>query len=143
MNYKAINFRKEIQSISPIFALKAKTKKLQWYCQIDELIPKEFNTDPRRLKQILMNLISNSFKFTFKGYVKLKASFMKIEDKEAIKFSIIDTGLGIKKKDQKNLFTLFNTYSISKVNQAGTGIGLYQSYKLAKILGFKNDQRGI
>ena len=46
-----------------------------------------------------MNLIGNSMKFTFKGYVKITAELIQIENKPAIKLSIIDTGLGIKKKD--------------------------------------------
>ena len=44
-----------------------------------------------------MNLISNSMKFTFEGYVKIKARLIYIKDKKAIKISIIDTGLGINK----------------------------------------------
>ena len=46
-----------------------------------------------------MNLIANSMNFTFKGYVKIQAKLIYVENKQAIKFSIIDTGLGIKEKD--------------------------------------------
>ncbi len=74
-------------------------RKINWFCNIDESVPKEFNTDARRLKQILINLIGNSMNFTFDGYVKITAKLIHIENKPAIKLSIIDTGLGIKKKD--------------------------------------------
>ena len=99
MNYEAVDIRKELQAISSVFSVRADRREIQWFCEIGESIPNEFNTDPRRLKQILMNLIGNSMKFTFKGYVKITAELIQIENKPAIKFSIIDTGLGIKKKD--------------------------------------------
>jgi len=104
MNYEAINFRREIESISSFFSVKARIRKIKWLCDIDKKIPNEFITDPRRLKQVLMNLIGNSMKFTFKGSVKIEASLIYIQNKQAIKISILDTGLGIKEKDQKNLF---------------------------------------
>ena len=110
MNYQTINFRKEIRSISKFFSLKAKIRKIKWFCNIDKNIPNEFNTDPKRLRQVLMNLISNSMKFTFEGFVKIKARLIYIQNKQAIKISVSDTGLGLNEKDQKNLFQLFNTH---------------------------------
>ena len=53
--------------------MKAKIRKIDLLTEIDEKIPMEFNTDPRRLTQILMNLVGNAMKFTFKGYVKIQA----------------------------------------------------------------------
>ena len=50
-------------------------------------------------------------KFTMEGYVKIKTTLMKIENKDAIEFKIIDTGIGIKKEEQKNIFKLFTTLS--------------------------------
>ena len=99
MNYEAINFRREIESISSFFSVKARIRKIKWLCDIDKKIPNEFITDPRRLKQVLMNLIGNSMKFTFEGYVKIKATLIYIQNKQAIKVTIIDTGLGINEKD--------------------------------------------
>ena len=55
-------------------------------------------------------------KFTFEGFVKIKARLIYIQNKQAIKISVSDTGLGLNEKDQKNLFQLFNTHSTSKVN---------------------------
>ena len=56
--------------------MKAKIRKIKWGCEIDKSIPVKWNTDPRRLKSILINLIGNSMKFTFKGYVKVKAELV-------------------------------------------------------------------
>jgi len=55
--------------------------------------------------------------------------------------NIIDTGVGIKKEDQQNLFKLFSMAKSTKsMNRSGTGIGLYQSQKNAKLLGFPNGE---
>ena len=65
-------------------------------------------------------------KFTFKGYIKLKADLVNISGTKGIEFSVIDTGYGIKKEDQKNLFKLFGMLEETKdFNKSGTGIGLY------------------
>ena len=56
--------------------MKAKIRKIKWGCEIEKSIPVQWNTDPRRLKQILINLIGNSMKFTFKGFVKVKAELV-------------------------------------------------------------------
>ena len=58
--------------------MKAKIRKIDLLTEIDDKIPQEFNTDPRRLTQILMNLVGNAMKFTFKGYVKIKVEFITI-----------------------------------------------------------------
>ena len=76
MDYKECNLRQVIMSVSPIFKMKAEIRKIKWGCEIDKSIPVKWNTDPRRLKSILINLIGNSMKFTFKGYVKVKAQLV-------------------------------------------------------------------
>ena len=80
-------------------------------------------------------------KFTFEGYIKIEVKWILVKEKNAIQFNIIDTGLGIKKEDQKSLFSLFKQLKYHKsVNKTGTGIGLYQSQKFAKKLGFSHHQ---
>ena len=84
-------------------------------------------------------------KFTFAGFVKIKAEHILFEKRSGVRFSIIDTGLGIKVEEQNNLFKLFSTLDTTKnMNKSGTGLGLYQSQKFAKKLGFSHDRsRGI
>ena len=93
--------------------MKAKIRKISLLCELDNNIPNSFITDPKLFKRIVINLIGNAMKFTFKGYVKLKAIMLKqdeanTEQKDAIKIIIEDTGVGIKEKDQKSLFQLFS-----------------------------------
>jgi signal transduction histidine kinase len=99
MDYKKTDIRKEVQSISNSFKMRAQARSIDWICEIDRLIPMTFNTDSGRLKRILINLIGNSMKFTFKGFVKINVSLVKVLEKDAIKFSISDTGVGMSKED--------------------------------------------
>ena len=93
-------------------------------------------SDEVRLKQILINLISNSIKFTFKGFVKLKVSSI-IPQENLVKFEVIDTGLGIKPEVLPLLMKPFATFDIPdrKINRNGIGLGLYISKTLAGALG--------
>ena len=81
--------------------------------EIDDDVPKMFCSEPRRFKQILINLIGNSIKFTFKGYVKLTIKVLN-KEKNYLKVSIIDTGLGIKKESFSKLFKMFGMLEDSK-----------------------------
>jgi len=53
--------------------MKADIREVELYSTIDPNVPERFNTDPRKLKQILINLIANAIKFTFKGHIKISA----------------------------------------------------------------------
>jgi len=61
-------------------------------------------SDPRRLMQVIMNLVSNALKFTLKGYIEIIVNPYKFENFNLIKFEILDTGSGIKKESLPNLF---------------------------------------
>ena len=102
--------------------------------------------DAKRIKQVLVNLVSNAVKFTKKGGVKVYASLEEFQMEEGIscstftkavegiarnnakekllKIDIEDTGMGIKEEDQEKVFELFGTASEKRANPTGTGIGL-------------------
>ena len=88
------------------------------------------NNDKKRIKQILVNLIGNAIKFTENGHIALK--ILKLNGE--VKISVEDTGLGIKKEDQEKLFKPFSRIIESGRYKEGTGLGLYLSKKLAKLL---------
>lgn len=91
-----------------------------------------FNSDPLRLKQILMNLMSNGIKFTKKGYVKLEAFR---NDKEVI-FNVEDTGMGIPKAKIPIIFERFRQVDESSTRVAGgNGLGLFISKNLVEGMG--------
>ena len=66
------DLRKTLQDFFYVFVMRSEYRKLEFKYEIDDNIPKVFNTDPRRVIQILNNIISNSMKFTFEGFVKVE-----------------------------------------------------------------------
>ncbi|HBL42754.1 MAG TPA: two-component system sensor histidine kinase/response regulator, partial [Planctomycetaceae bacterium] len=88
--------------------------------------------DPKRLKQILINLVGNAIKFTMQGSVKIFVSC----NNRILQFVIVDTGIGITKRQQKRLFHPFSQGDHT-VNRefGGTGLGLAISQRLANMLG--------
>ena len=82
--------------------------------------------NPGRVRQILTNLLTNSIKFTFEGYVKLAIRSGE-ENGEIVKifFTIVDTGIGIEEEAQKRLFQPFSQADASTARRfGGTGLGL-------------------
>jgi len=90
------------------------------------------NSDKRRVKQILMNLVSNAIKFTDQGNVKIEVKLLNNKDLEVI---VSDSGIGIKKEDMEKLFQPFQQIDMSKSkSHEGTGLGLYLSKKIIDLL---------
>ena len=90
--------------------------------------------DPDRLREVLLNLISNAIKFTSSG--KVEISHRKINHYAVV--DITDTGQGIKKEDQNRLFEIFNKTNLTLAGQEkGTGLGLFLARKLAEAQGGK------
>ena len=97
-------------------------------------LPEELLGDQIRLKQVLINLVKNALKFTAGGEISIYASYD--AQNELLKFSIVDTGLGIGKEEQKNLFSLFGQVErTAEVNPEGFGIGLIICKKLVENTG--------
>ncbi|MFP4556079.1 MAG: ATP-binding protein [Bacteroidales bacterium] len=102
--------------------------------QVSNHLPKDvlILSDSTRVKQILVNLMSNALKFTHKGYVEIGAS---IEDYERIKFYVKDTGIGIEPKNIKVIFEAFRQANDEIApNYGGNGLGLPISKNLANLL---------
>ena len=103
-------------------------------CKIDEKIPKLIIGDRLHLSQILINLISNSIKFTTNGTIKICADLIKTEGKfNYIRFEVSDNGIGIDEKDQYKIFDSFVQLSSEKSDYQGTGLGLSIVQKLIEL----------
>ncbi len=99
-------------------------------------MPETILGDPSRIRQILINLISNAVKFTHNGHVIIRVlTETQINKKELIRFTVTDTGIGMDDLSKQRLFTAFTQAdtSISR-NFGGTGLGLVISRKLAELM---------
>ena len=124
-----------IKEIVGLLEMKASLRNLSLECEIERGLPEDFYTDPKRLKQILINLVSNAIKFTFKGSITISARFLNKKSQNLIQISVKDTGIGIKQKDMLKLFQMFSMLGSSQhVNKSGTGMGLFISKNLSGYL---------
>ena len=135
-----------VEEIDYIFSFQWAQKKIFFKIEISEDLKNSFFcSDLNRIKQILMNLVSNSFKFTQMGGIIIKIKRKVITDELEFKrvpfliFKVIDTGVGIAKADIPHLFKMFGMINKHKnrLNNKGTGLGLTISKKLTESLGGK------
>lgn len=129
------NIRLLLKELVNLFSPQADEKGLNVECKIQESFPDEIYGDPNRIRQILINFLSNALKFTCKGGVKieLKRSTTK---SPMLSLLVTDTGVGISSENMNQLFTEY--YQIDESSSrhfGGTGLGLYISKILAELMG--------
>ncbi len=116
------------------FGVKALQKGLGFEVQYEYPIPAMILTDPTRLKQIIVNLVGNAIKFTREGYVKIEVKYQR--DQQLMLINVIDTGVGINRKQLSHLFKAFAQADATTTRVfGGTGLGLCISKSLAEMLG--------
>ena len=99
-------------------------------------LPAKIHTDSVRLRQCLINLITNAIKFTDEGYVHIKVSLEHIDSRPFVRFDIADSGRGISVDDQDSIFKPFgNNEIVHKDVVTGTGLGLSITSGLTRLLG--------
>jgi CheY-like chemotaxis protein/HPt (histidine-containing phosphotransfer) domain-containing protein len=127
-----------INEVVQINKLRFDSKPIDFKLEVDENMPASLIGDELRIKQILNNLLSNAFKYTQKGEVKLSAKAQAAgEDASCVTliFIVGDTGEGISPEDQKNLFTEFSRFSSSANRPTiGTGLGLNITKNLVDLM---------
>lgn len=131
-----------LKEISGLFEFQCQQKQLFFQVNLDRSIKNFVYTDKNRLVQVLINLLGNALKFTFKGGITLSAEKDTLED--SIKFSVKDTGIGIKSQNLTKLFQMYGKLEASEsINTQGIGLGLNISNTLAKLLNEEKDGSGI
>ncbi len=141
INLEAINIYSLFAEIERIFSLKIKEKNLEFKIKIESDVPKALILDEIRVRQVLINLISNAIKFTDSGFVSLNAK-VKINPTYLSDLNLIleisDSGVGIKESEQKKIFGSFEQQDgQSNRKYGGTGLGLAITKKLCEIMGGK------
>ncbi|MCK5336409.1 MAG: response regulator, partial [Gammaproteobacteria bacterium] len=121
-----------VEETAALLAKSAHDKNLELICSIDSAVPDMVKGDPTRLRQILTNLTNNAIKFTEEGQVVIHVS----NKQSYMKFSVIDTGIGISTEQQQHLFKSFSQVDSSHTRKyGGTGLGLIISQRLVNAMG--------
>jgi PAS domain S-box-containing protein len=128
-----------ILQIKELINYQALSKNLEINYIFDENVPKYIWVDYIRLKQVLINLLTNAIKFTHRGRIELTISASEIQKKQTLlRFSVKDTGIGIRKSNQKIIFQAFSQEDSSTTKKfGGTGLGLTISNQLLGLMGSK------
>ena len=135
LNFQPTNCKVEAKRFLNIFKSQIEEKGLEFIINIDPDLPECMLYDKNRLKQIVMNLIGNSIKFTKKGSITFSEDLLsKTNSHATIKYSIKDTGIGIAKDKQDDIFKAFSQENKSISSRfGGTGLGVSIADELLKL----------
>jgi CheY-like chemotaxis protein/signal transduction histidine kinase/HAMP domain-containing protein len=146
VEYEDLSFGTLKETIERSFRHEAETRKLAFTLDFDTRLARSMTTDAKRLLQILKNLLSNAFKFTERGGVRLHVASATggwspdhatlSQSGTIIEFSVSDTGIGIPLEKQRIIFEAFQQADAGTARKyGGTGLGLAISRELAQLLG--------
>ncbi|HET9396750.1 MAG TPA: ATP-binding protein, partial [Nitrospiraceae bacterium] len=122
-----------VEEVIDLLAARAEEKKIELVLEIADDVPRQLIGDCGRIRQVLLNLVSNGLKFTDKGYVHVAVS---LDAERHLLFSVSDTGLGVPADRQHLLFKRFSQADSSTTRRfGGTGLGLAISKSLVELMG--------
>lgn len=118
-----------------MISIKAKEKDLELIFDIDSAIPCEYFGDDKRIRQVLLNLLTNAVKYTNQGLVTLQVTCKVDGDNAIVHYSVKDTGIGIKPEDIGKIYDVFQRLDVSRNrNIEGTGLGMSITQQLLKLM---------
>lgn len=116
--------------------VRAKDKGLELIFDIDPSIPSELYGDDKRIRQVLVNLLTNGVKYTNQGTVTLKVTCDVYGENAIFHYSVEDTGIGIKEEDIERVYEAFQRVDMSRNrNVEGTGLGMNIATQFLKLMG--------
>ncbi|MDF0551609.1 ATP-binding protein [Kamptonema sp. UHCC 0994] len=134
-----------LQVVSEICRIKAEQKGISFICKFDPALPRMVQTDEKRLRQVLVNLLGNAVKFTDVGAVTFKVAVLELASVElttialtninTIRFQIEDTGVGMTSEQMQKIFQPFEQVGDTRRMSEGTGLGLAISLKIIEMMG--------
>lgn len=140
LEYRDFDLRTCIEEVLDVFAGKAGKLGLDLVYEIDHNVPAKILGDSLRLRQILMNLVSNAIKFTEEGeiFIAVHLQGTRLDGQLEISFEIRDSGIGIPENKMERLFKAFSQVDASTTRKyGGTGLGLIICEKLVTLMGGK------
>ncbi len=126
-----------IHELVDMIAISLKEKSLEFRLEVEEDLPSILFGDDKRIKQILINLLTNAVKYTREGRITLTVKGEALEnDKVHLSFSVADTGIGIRKENLSYLYNSFQRFDQGRnARIEGTGLGLAISKQLVDLMG--------
>jgi two-component system, sensor histidine kinase len=121
-----VHLRQLIGEVHDLFTGQAQRKGLELTCQVAANVPDALWGDSRKLRQVLLNLVNNSLKFTERGRISIGVTLPPVDSQDPrLRFEVRDTGIGIASEDQQRIFESFSQVDNSPSRQfGGTGLGL-------------------
>jgi len=138
-----LDLRDELEEIVTLLTPRADARSLALSAVVDATVPSRVVCDPVRLRQVLLNLVGNSLKFTDAGSVRVVVAPVPGQappdpesDEIVLRFSVVDTGVGIAPEDQARIFDAFTQVDGSSTRRhGGTGLGLAIAARLVEMMG--------
>ena len=131
------DLRRSLDDTMHTLSRRAHDKGLELACRIAPEVPDALIGDPARLRQVLVNLVGNAIKFTERGEVVVSVDVARLADRQvALRFAVLDTGIGIAPAKHRSIFEPFEQADGSTTRRfGGTGLGLAISAKLVALMG--------
>lgn len=135
LNPEPFDLYQLLKTIQEMFQVRAASKKLYLKVELAEDLPQYIFTDQGKLRQVLINLLANAFKFTVKGGVTLRVTGQAQATGYLLHFEIADTGKGIAAEELDRLFQPFVQTASGLQSKEGTGLGLTLSRQFVQLMG--------
>jgi hypothetical protein len=123
------------EAIQALFKLRVEQKGLQFFIETEPDVPPQFVGDEQKIRQVLLNLLSNGLKFTQQGHIGVRVRRCSDADRPCLRFSVEDTGEGIAADELPKLFVPFEQTDSGTKSKTGTGLGLSICQQFVKLMG--------
>lgn len=133
LNHDPFDIRTCVEEVYDLVYLRVQEKKINIWCNIHDNVPALLMGDKKRVRQVLLNLVNNSIKFTDRGQIDVRVYVG--SDMKSIHVEVQDTGVGIPESQRENVFKSFRQVRTQKPNADGVGLGLAICKKLCKLMG--------
>ncbi|MEL6248492.1 MAG: ATP-binding protein [Cyanobacteria bacterium J06627_15] len=141
LSFSEVHFPALLQGVAEICRVRAEQKGVEFIYDADPALPQGILTDDKRLRQVLLNLVSNAIKFTDQGSVTFRVEAVDASSHTQqgpitfVRFAVMDTGVGISAADQAKIFRPFEQGGDRQRQAEGTGLGLAISQQIEQLMG--------